>query len=299
LDIYLRSGHGVPENTDGFNETQSFKEIQKEAKSLSKWFENIAKIKTSDPQALVQLDKALQTLPDDAEFIHLYQAYKDKVRSFITTARQNRANNIKRLISAYIRDKQQSGQAIREFVKGWRIGPLELQIDFDQAMISFRYNQEILTKWQSVGSVEDIQKAEVAALTLLEKAALPPDLLTRVFWEAYLEARKRNSRSLDQSLVAINEFYREVRIALVRSRFETKKPHVKLDRFVEFPKYAFLYNLDLYRAMTSQIPAEIKLAWQTGSMREVNKGNGVVVNGLNAANEYKFICYVKQAQEGN
>ena len=54
-------------------------------------------------------------------------------------------------------------------------------------MISFRYNQEILTKWQSVGSVEDIQKAEVAALTLLEKAALPPDLLTRVFWEAYLE----------------------------------------------------------------------------------------------------------------
>ena len=115
----------MPENTDGFNETQSFKEIQKEAKSLSKWFENIAKIKTSDPQALVQLDKALQTLPDDAEFIHLYQAYKDKVRSFITTARQNRANNIKRLISAYIRDKQQSGQAIREFVKGWRIGPLE------------------------------------------------------------------------------------------------------------------------------------------------------------------------------
>jgi len=289
----------VPENIGDFNETQSFKEIQKEAKSLSKWFENIAKIKASDPQALAQLDKALQTLPDDTEFIHLYQAYKNKAQSFVTTARQNRANNIKRLISTYIRDAQQSGKTTREFIKGWRIGPLELQINFEQAMISFYYNQENLTKWQSVGSVEDIKKAEAAALTLLEKAALPPELLTRVFWEAYLEARKRNSRSMDESLVAINDFYREVRIALVRSRFETKKPHVKLDRFVEFSKYAFLYNLDLYRAMTSQIPAEIKLAWQTGSMSEVNKGNGVVVNGLNAANEYRFICYVKQAQEGN
>ncbi len=289
----------MPENIDGFNETQSFKEIQKEAKSLSKWFESIAKIKASDPQALAQLDKALQTMPNDAEFIHHYQAYKTKAQSFVTTARHNRANNIKRLISAYIRDAQQSGKATREFIKGWRIGPLELQINFEQAMISFCYNQENLTKWQSVGSVEDIQKAEGTALTLLEKAALPPELLTKVFWEAYVEARKRNSRSLDQSLVAINDFYREVRIALVRSRYETKKPHLKLDRFVEFPKYAFLYNLDLYRSMTSQIPAEIKLAWQTGSMSEVNKGNGVVVNGLEAANEYRFICYVKQAQEGN
>lgn len=289
----------MPENVDSFNETQYFKEVQKEAKSLSKWFENIAKIKTSDPQALEQLDKALQTLPDDTEFIHLYQAYKNKARSFVATARHNRANNIKRLISAYIRDSQQSGKATREFIKGWRIGPLELQINFEQAMIRFCYNQENLTKWQSVGSVEDIQKVEEAALTLLEKAALPPELLISVFWEAYLEARKRNSRSLDASLVAINEFYREVRIALVRSRFETKKPHVKLDRFIEFPKYAFLYNLDLYRSLTTQIPAEIKLAWQTGSMKEVNKGNGVVVNGLNAINEYRFICYVKQAQEGN
>lgn len=289
----------MPENIDGFNETLSFKEVQKEAKSLSKWFESIAKIKASDPQALAQLDKALQTLPDDAEFVHLYQAYKNKAQAFVDTARHNRANNIKRLISAYIRDAQQGGKATREFIKGWRIGPLELQINFEQAMISFCYNQENLTKWQSVGSIEDIQKAEEAALTLLEKAALPPELLSRVFWEAYLEARKRNARSLDTALVAVNDFYREVRIALVRSRYETKKPHLKLDRFIEFPKYAFLYNLDRYRSMTAQIPSEIKLAWQTGSMSEVNKGNGVVVNGLDAANEYRFICYVKQAQEGN
>ena len=71
----------MPENTDGFNETQ-LKEIQKEAKSLSKWFENIAKIKTSDPQAL-QLDGPCRPYPMMWEFIHLYQAYKDKVRSFL------------------------------------------------------------------------------------------------------------------------------------------------------------------------------------------------------------------------
>lgn len=289
----------MPENIDGFNEAQSFKDVQKEAKSLSKWFESIAKIKPSDPQALAQLQKSLQTLPDNADFVQLYRAFKTRTNAFIDTAQSHRAKNIKRLVSAYIRDRQQAGKATREFIKGWRIGPLELQINFDQAMVSFWYNQENLTKWQSVGSMEEIQKAEEAALTLLEKVTLPPEVLTRVFWEAYLQARQRNSRSLDASLVSINDFYREVRIALVRSRFETKKPNTKLDRFIEFPKYALLYNLDRYRSMTSQIPAELKLAWQTGSMGEVNKGNGVVVNGLEAANEYKFICYVKQAQEGN
>lgn len=89
----------MPENIDGFNETQSFKEVQKEAKSLSKWFESIAKIKASDPQALAQLDKALKTLPDDTNFVQIYQAFKSKTQGFIDTARSYRANNIKRLIS--------------------------------------------------------------------------------------------------------------------------------------------------------------------------------------------------------
>jgi hypothetical protein len=289
----------VPEKSDSFNETQLFKDIQKEAKSLSKWFENIAKIKSSDPQFLTLLDKALQSMPDDVGFAQLYGSFQDKIHGFINTARACRADSIKRLVTAFIREAQQSGKSLREFTKGWRVGPLEMQINFEQSQISFWYNKENLIKWQSVASVEDIQKAEQTALTMLEKAALPPELLTRVFWEAYSEARRRNSRSLDAALVSLNDFYREVRIALVRSRFDAKKPNLKIDRYVEFPKYAFLYNLDLYRSMTPQLPADMKLAWQTGSMSEVNKGNGVVVNGLDAANEYKFICYVKPAQEGN
>ncbi|HCF51125.1 MAG TPA: hypothetical protein DER60_12640 [Syntrophomonas sp.] len=108
----------MPENIDGFNETQSFKEVQKEAKSLSKWFESIAKIKASDPQALAQLDKALKTLPDDADFIQLYQIYKNKAQAFVADARRYRANNIKRLISAYIRGQAAERQSYPRVYQG-------------------------------------------------------------------------------------------------------------------------------------------------------------------------------------
>lgn len=288
----------VTEGRDDYNETQLFKDLQKEAKSLAKWFDKISKIKYSDQQFLVKLDKALQTLPEDTEFLQLYGDFKRNIQSFIVSAHTYRANNIKRLAAAYIRSAQQAGIQLREFTRGWRLGPLELQVDLEQAQISFWYNHENLIKWQSVGTVEDIQKAEQTALTMLEKAALPAEVLIQVFWEAYLEARRRNSRSLDASLVSLNEFYREVRITLIRNRLNPKKPNMKIDRYVEFPKYAFLYNIDLYRQMSSQIPAEIRLAWQTGSMNEVNKGNGMIVNGLDAINEYKVMCYVRQAAEG-
>lgn len=288
----------MTEISDGYQENQSFKAIQREARALGRWFDNIAKVKLSDPLVLARMRKAWQTLPDDEDFIQLYREFKSNVQGFIDNTQNHRAENIRRLTSAYIRGVKQDGRPVREFIEGWRIGPLELQINFDLAQISFLYNQEALTKWQSVGSVEDIQRAEKSALTLLEKAILPPELAPEVFWEAYVEARKRGSRSLDASLVPVNEFYRELRIALVRSRFASKKPNAKIDRFVDFPKYAFLYNLDLYRRQTPHIPAEIKLAWQTGSMSEVSKGKGVVINGLEPANEYKCICYVKQAQMG-
>ena len=55
--------------------------------------------------------------------------------------------------------------------------------------------------------------------------------------------------------------------------------------------WAFLFNLDRYRAQ-NDMPAERKLALQTGSQTEQQRGMGLVTNGLSAAEDYKVYCYV-------
>jgi len=83
------------------------------------------------------------------------------------------------------------------------------------------------------------------------------------------------------------DFYKEVRIALIRNCL-VKKPTSKIDKYLDFPLWAFLYNLDIYRSL--EIPIEQKLGFQTGSQVESSKG--LVINGLNPQDDYKVMCYV-------
>lgn len=82
-------------------------------------------------------------------------------------------------------------------------------------------------------------------------------------------------------------------MALVRHELEGQPPDRKL-RWGELPRWAFLYNLDRYRALGAAVPEARRLGLQTGSQQE-SRGFGMVVNGLDAQQDYKTMSFVVPA----
>ena len=86
------------------------------------------------------------------------------------------------------------------------------------------------------------------------------------------------------------DFYRGVRVALVRSELADQAPEKRL-RWAELPRWAFLYNLDRYRAHVTEVSEGQRLGLQTGSQQE-SRQFGMVVNGLDAAQDYRTMCFI-------
>lgn len=279
---------------DLFNEVQAIKDFQKDVKNIAKYLDTFTKLKTADAEVLDKLRKALKALPQSEIMVQAIEELRSNGTVLLETAYQQRADGFKRCETTYIHMAKEEGKLVREFTQGWRVGPLELQVKREEARASSLYNGETLIKWQPVSSADDLAAMEKKALSMLEQAALSEELLVNVFWEAYQEAGRRN-RGFNQSLVQLADLYREVRITLIRHSLDGKAPQKKLDQYTDFPKWAYLYNLDLLRALGSKVPAEQRLAFQTGSMNEVSKGKGFVLNGLDAMNEYKVMVYVSAA----
>ncbi len=275
-----------------FDEVKAIKDFQKDIKIVMKFFEVFTKLKPGDAEIIDQLGKALKALPQAEIIGQATEELRVKGTKILEIASKQRADGFKRCETAFIRNARETGKSVREFTQGWRVGPLELQVKREEARASFLYNGEMLLKWESISTAEDLATMEKNALSMLEQAALPGTILVEAFWEAYISAVKRNHTGVNPSLVQLLELYREFRISLIRKYMEGKAPNKKIDRYVDFPKWAFLYNLDLLRALGSNIPPERRLILQTGSMNEVSKGKGFVLNGLDAINEYKVMVYV-------
>jgi hypothetical protein len=60
------------------------------------------------------------------------------------------------------------------------------------------------------------------------------------------------------------------------------------------PCGCFLYNLDVLFLTIEQISLEERLSRETGSQHEIRQGKGIVLNGLQANDDYKFFCYLKR-----
>lgn len=282
--------------TEEFDEINSIKDLQKDAKNIGKYFDAIVRLKPGDTEVLNQLRQALQALPPAEELSQMADELRNQGKSLLDRACQLRAAGFKRWETAFIRQARETGKSVREFTRGWRVGPLELQVKPEEALARFLYNGEILVKWQPVNNADDLMEMENRAILMLDNLTLPVELLVNVIWEAYQEAGRRNQYG-NHALVPIAELYREVRINLIRHSLAGKAPQKKLDQYLDFPKWAFLYNLDLLRALGAIVPLDKRLVWQTGSIAEVSKGKGFILNGLEAMNEYKVMVYVSAASE--
>lgn len=274
-----------------FDEKAVLKELQKDFNKIQKYFEIFTKIKASDSEALDVLDKAIKGAPTGQTLSCAYDDLKVRAIEFLAEARKHREKDFRRIETEFIKLSKENGKDVRESSGGWRIGVLELRSNPELSKVQFLYNRDVIIPWQSVSSVEDFIKVENSTLAMLDKIALSEEILSAIFLEAYQQALVRSAKT-DPKIVPIFGLYKETRIALVRHFFSKKAPNAKLDQFYDFPRWAFLYNLDRYRTYSNSLPIQERLGLQTGSQQEVSQGKGMVVNGLDPLQDYKVMCYV-------
>ncbi len=284
---------GVDSDTAG-----DLPQLQAEYRRLAGPLGALAKIKPNDPRALERLGAALKRLPSGDRLGPALDDLRARTERYVETARRERIAAFRPLEAEWVRAARAEGKQLRERSGGWRVDMLELGLQRDQARARFFYNREALTPWSPIGGADDLAALEERARALLNGATFPEASLSAIFHDAYAgerAARERQDKGRSE-VVPLPDFYRGVRVALVRDELAGQGPEKKL-RWAELPRWAFLYNLDRYRARAAEVPEGQRLGLQTGSQQE-SRQFGMVVNGLEASQDYRTMCFVVPFNSG-
>lgn len=265
------------------------KAAQRDAKRLAGLFDAIAKLKPSSAGFTEKLATAIDALPPADALVAAIGQIRSAAENRVRDARANRESIVRSVEADFVNGLRKNGAAIREVSDGWRIGEMQLELKRTAGQARLLYNREVVIPWQSIGSVSDLDRLVTDARGRLARYAIPDPLLTDLLSSA-LDCALSNSKSQTKSLVPLPELYKEFRVAQVR-RTLAGKPDRKLEH-AEFPRFAFLYNLDRYRLMTG--PRSGVLTLETGSQSDVQRGIGMVLNGLEATADYRTYCYARR-----
>lgn len=274
-------------------ETANIADALDRVKKLLQPFSTLLKVKPGTPDALDAIDEALKRMPPAETVGQAWQEARLALESAVDQERRQRVANFRKIEAEFVTSARSRQEYCREQNDGWRIGPLEFQLKRELAKARALYNHEVVVDWTPIAAPDDLEKLSKRAEAHLASAAFPDEMLLAVFGDAYEFERvcRQKLGKLQPDLVPVLDFYREVRAQIVRFELREKSPDRTL-KLVDLPKWKFLYNLDRYRAMAAEIPEARRLALQTGSQREVERGMGVTVNGLESRLDYKTICYV-------
>ncbi len=275
-----------------YNEKEALKQLQGKIKTFLKALIQITKLKQDDPDSLIKLDKIAKILPSIETFSVGYEELIQDCNKVRTDGLNLREINFGKLLTAYLRHVSEKGIGIRETSSGWRTGILELQLKPAIGQIRFLYNRQALISWRSVIEVDDFIKAENESMSLLEGAKLPDNELADLFMNAYNFSIMTERLDEGRKAIRIGKFYGKLRLVLIEHELQAKGPSAKIEKFKEFPTWAFLYNLDRYRRYTALHSPENRLGLMTGSQQEVSKGYGMIVNGLDPQQDYQVMCYM-------
>lgn len=284
---------------DDTADTAGLESILSEYRKLGRQILALGAIKPAAADAVEQVEKALNRLPPGETIGRAIDELRPQLNDALARTLQERVRGFRHIESAFIQQVRDRGEYIREQNEGWRIGPLEFEFRRSVAQARALYNHEELVRWTAVADATDLEKIEARGRALLERSALPDDLLIAVLWDAYLRARAEHGAQRRQApeIVPILAFYAEVRIALVRADLRSKRPDGKIAH-AEMPRWAFAYNLDRYRALGSHVPEEQRLGFMTGSQSESTRRQCVTLNGLDASQDYKQMCHVLVSRRG-
>ncbi|ADQ45917.1 hypothetical protein Calkro_1046 [Caldicellulosiruptor kronotskyensis 2002] len=275
-------------------QTSELEVVIKELKDALKVFNKITEIKPNDKDVLEKLEKFVVSASNLSSVFETLNDIITRAKDIIAKEKEKMSYNFKLIESELIMELKEKGVPLRECSDGWRIKSIQLKTKPQSSTVSISYNNQTIIGWTRVNSKEDIKSLIEEAEKLLFQFLMPKDELIDIFWDAYKYARFKSGRDV----VSIFDFYTEVRLLQIRRYLEKNKPDAKITKYTEFPKWAFLYNLDIYRSIWDEIPKNKRLALQTGSMQETMQGKGMYVNGLNPDDDYKIMCYVYETKEG-
>lgn len=274
------------------DEDESLKIIRRDATALAKHIEAFARLKPGDAKVLDTLEIAIAALPPSESLASALEDLRKRAAATLSAARAARAERVRSLEAEFVRGKREGGASVRESGdSSWRIDSLEIETDRGRAQARAKYNREVVVGWMAIANARDFDRLVADGQKRLVSAELPEDAVPQLFWAAYEHLRGKNQVT---ARVALLDLYRELRVAITRHELSTGKADRKLSR-ADFPKWAFLYNLDRYRRVLPSLPAETRLTLETGSQQDNKRGLTVVVNGLNAADDYRSYCYVYAA----
>jgi len=275
------------------DDTIDTKELQKQWKQLVRPFEQVGKLIRGELDGVDKLDKTLQKLPAGEGLAAAVEDLRERTHGFVHQVRHNAAEEFRRIEAAFIKEERDAGRPLREVASGWRLGPFELAIHRGWAQARLLYNHEELIPSRYITSRKELDGLMEEGNELLRAHEIDLGEWIEVVWEAHgnlvNERRRDTTGRVDR--VPILDFYREVRVTLIRRELATGRIGKKL-KYAELPQWAFLYNLDRYRQAARKIDRERLLGFETGSQKEQRERKGLTLNGLDPSDEYKTFCYV-------
>ena len=266
----------------------SVRASQKEFRALAKPLERVLDADLKSAEGIVELEKALRAIPDDLADKVLEA--RDAAISAIDSERTERANAMKRARASFIEGLRRDGIAMREIdAENWRVGRLQLEFDTANATIAIRYNEDKISGDLQVADEHDIERHVTDANKLLDDSVLPTDVLVKAMSDAY-EFLQAQSGSADGK-VKLKDLHAELRVAALRVALG-KRPGSKIAPRA-MPVWAYLHNLDQYRALGSQVPAQARVGFVTGSQSETARF-GMTLGGLQPDQAYRRYCYISR-----
>jgi hypothetical protein len=276
--------------------------LKRDAKAIVKKFEPLSKVKATGADALAQLELALEGLPDGAQLAAAADELKSRARKVLEAGNARRTADFGRIEADFVGERKKAGLEVREVDKGWRVDRFQLELRRERAQGRALYNREVVIPWRHVANRGDLEQIIADASQQLDSHSIVEDALSNVFWEAYEFLRQKKVTSTKGSAAAripLPEFYREVRVGLVRHELQAASRGDARVRRAEFPKWAFLFNLDRYREFSQKVPDGVRLHFETGSQQDYQNGMGMILNGLNPSQDYKSYAYVVPSEAGH
>jgi len=271
--------------------TEELIKLQKElTQHILRPIQKMSKVNLRRPEKLEELEKTLNLLPSGAVFGGALDEWAKKVRSAIYAEREARSEEFWKIFNEFVRTQRELGTKVREFSKSWRVGLLEIGLRPERSEVRLSYNEETVAGWKAVTTAGELKGLYDAAVDKLKKSEIPTGVFNDAMWETYkfLESTQVNRELFNVWSVPAVDFLKELNVVLYRKSLERKVSKLK-----DTSKWVFLYNIDLYFSMRREVPSEKRLSLEAGSQMEISKGKGILLNGLDASQDYKVYCYFK------
>jgi len=251
--------------------------------------QKLCKINLVKPEKLDDFDKLIKTLPTGDVLGNALSEWVKKVQDAMRVEQTTRKHAFGRILNDFIRMPKEAGIKTREFSNAWRIGPLELELRPEFAQVRCRYNEQVLNKWTPITRLEELKALYDSTTDKLRKSELPFPVLRDAMWEAYeYVMSKQDATMFNRKSVPAKEMIKELKVVIYRKSLERKAPRLK-----ETADWVFLYSIDLYFSRLREVPSDKRLSLEAGSQMEISKGKGIILNGLDAGQDYRIYCYFK------